>query len=178
MTGKARAAAFAAVVTLSAASAAASAHNSPARRSIVVQAEANEVVILVSWTAPTGILGKLMIAGAAWGRSNAEGLRALKARAAERALAPLEVELDGAPLALKTAGIKLATLDGRPSVAVLLTAEISSAAHSLRVEVDSREASRILWTDKSDGAMTASRKTPPDQWATGQSPLYISWKRR
>lgn len=114
------------------------AHTSPARRSIAITANDEELVVLVTWTLPIGEGSEVWAARAGWGRARDAARDALTASMAGRAVAPLTILVGGETLLLTNMETKLVEdppKSGRLSVAVLATAPLS-LGDALVVSVD------------------------------------------
>lgn len=114
------------------------AHTSPARRSIAITANDEELIVLVTWTLPIGEGSEVWAARAGWGRARNDARDALTASMAGRALAPLSILIDGQPIALANMETKLVEdppKSGRLSVAVLATTPLK-LGDALVVSVD------------------------------------------
>src|SRR5262249_36776382 len=130
----------------------------PGDRTVVVQAEASSVAVLVTYRPPAGVLGGLLAADSRR-VDPARHSELVRALLAIRALAPLTLKLDGANLPLAGMQIKLTDEPpgtGRPAVAVLITAKIPPGAHRLAVDVgDSPEPTVTEWLDHGGGRIGA-----------------------
>jgi hypothetical protein len=147
------------------------AHERPAQRTVVVQVEDQSAALLVTWTAPTGILGQLMLARATIlnPRDPQAGLEMLMAG---RALSALHIEVDGKPLAPAEVRQKL-TFDTssqrRIAVSVLVSVQLPPSGR-LRVWADGHERSKLRWLDRSAGR-SARSSSRPGRWQ--RQPLEI-----
>jgi hypothetical protein len=156
----------------------AEAHFVPGERLVVVQAEPRSVAILVSYRPSSGILSDFLGADAAWSRpgQKAAFVRALLAL---RALAPLTIRLDGAPLPLGDMAIKLAEdppRTGRAAVAVLVTAALPPGEHRLVVDVAAaREPTSTQWLDRADGRIVHFGPRPAGVPFQDKGELTLAW---
>ena len=124
------------------------AHQTEAQRSIVVQVEDGKALFLISWTAPSGILGRLMTARASLSSSPKDTLKALML---QHALASLTIELNGKPVIMDRVDSKL-TLDTsslRRHTVTLLGQKKLPASATLVIANRSGEATRLAWSDRS-----------------------------
>ena len=155
------------------------AHTNPARRSVAVQAERNAIVMLVTWTVPSGEPGEVYAASAAWGRRGADGRKALQASLAAKAIGPLTLTLDGVPVASPEMKVKL-TEDppgsGRAAVAVLLSATIPAGEHtaSISIRPDS-DPTRVMFVDRSAGRAGKTWVAPDGDTLDETRPVTITW---
>jgi hypothetical protein len=158
--------------------ASAQAHMVPGERLVVVQAEPDAVAFLVSYRPPAGVVSDFLGADAAWSRPGAK-TAFVKALLALRALAPLTIRLDGAPLPLAGMQIKLAEDPpgtGRPAVAVLVTAALPSGGHRLVVDVAAaREPTSTQWLDRSRGRIAAFGPRPAGVPFQDKGELVLAW---
>lgn len=158
--------------------ASAEAHFVPGERLVIVQAEPRSVAILVSYRPPSGIVSDFLGADSAWARPGrkAEFVRALLAL---RALAPLTILLDGAPLPLGDMEIKLAEDPpgtGRAAVAVLVTAALPPGAHRLVVDVAAaREPTSTQWLDRAAGRIASFGPRPAGVPFQDKGELVLAW---
>jgi len=123
------------------------AHQTESQRSVVVQLEDDEALLLISWTAPSGLLGSLMVARSSLSKAPKATLERLMAR---RALTDLKIEIDGHPVALTGVESKL-TLDTSSlhRHTVTLLARISLPAHgTLAVQARGHEVTRLAWSNR------------------------------
>jgi hypothetical protein len=156
----------------------AEAHFVPGERLIVVQAEPRAVAILVSYRPPSGIISDFLGVDATWSRPGARAAF-VKALLALRALAPLTLRLDGAPLAPGTMQIKLAEDPpgtGRPAVAVLVTAALPAGPHQLTVDVAAaREPTSTQWIDRTGGRIAQFGPRPAGVPFQDRGELVLAW---
>ncbi len=157
-----------AIAVLLALPAIARAHSVPGSRDVVVQAEEGAVAILVTYRPATRTFVPP--------QPNRARLELALAR---RALAVLEVKLDGQPLS--TAGgdlrIKLAAERGKPMVAVLISAPIAAGDHTLTVDVgQDAEPTATRWIDRSNGRVTRYGPRPPGQSFQDRGQLVVEWR--
>ena len=155
------------------------AHTNPARRAVAVQAEKTAVVLLVTWTVPSGELGDAYAAETTWGRQGASARKALETSLAAKAIAPLEITLDGKTVA-PSSSIKLTEdppQSGRLSAAVLLTAPVAAkTAHTLTVSIrPGADMTRAVFFDRTDGIATSDWSPEGDFLAAGH-PLTVHWR--
>jgi len=113
------------------------AHTNPARRSLAVQVKRDAALVLVTWTVPSGEYGDAYVSQATFARSRS-ARRSLEATLAAKAIGPLTITLDGAPVA-PPAEVKLTEdppRSGRFAAAVLLTIPAGAKTpHALTVKL-------------------------------------------
>ena len=169
------------------AAATASAHTYPSRRSIAVQAEKDAIVVLAVWTAPADDVAAVFELGAAMsGTAKNESQReektkaALEAQLAARAIGPIELSLDGAPLepaSVSTRLIEDPPGSGRRGVAVLVEAPIPAGAHAVEVSLGpTGESTRMSFVDRSNGAVTTSGRIPAGGIVPSGTRFRIHWR--
>jgi hypothetical protein len=158
---------------------AAFAHKTPARRTVVVQAEANEVAVLVTWTAPSGPMGRLVVAAATWGRKGDDVKTALKTFMTSRALATLRFEGNGKNMHFDAIQTKV-NLDpgplGRHTIAILATKKLPKTRPFVLSVSSAQEtgATRLSWTNRAgkDNKIQSSHKS--DTWTTTKT-VTLTW---
>jgi hypothetical protein len=156
------------------------AHDSPERRQIIAQAEADAAVFLVAWTSARSPQGSQLLGRALWGRRAPRARVALEALAAREALASLEIRRDGAPVSFTGSGARIdveVKIDPRPPArvvaAVLITVPRRGAA-AISLRDRSAERSRLMWIDRADGLVAGPDR--PDRWLPGRRSLTLTWK--
>lgn len=152
----------------------ADAHGAKSQRSVVVQLESDRALLLVTWTAPTGVLGRLMMIRAAL--SQEDPRKALSALMGKHALDPVSVELDGNRATFDSVETKL-TLDTsnqrRHTVTLLATLRLRGAGR-IRVRAASKEPTRLLWTRGKTASPKAQGSRPAQVWAGQEINLTVS----
>ena len=150
------------------------AHSVAAQRSITAQVEDDRVVLLVTWTAPTGFLGPLMMASAAL-LSPKDPKEALTEYMAAHALRPISVVADGDPLEAMSMRRKL-TVDASPrrrhSVSILLEYPLPRA-RTLVVRAPSPDPTRLAWSSKARQRQVHAKDRPAGRWGRGELTLEI-----
>lgn len=149
-------------------------HKAKAQRSVVVQVEDSKALLLVTWTAPSGVLGQLMVMRAALTSPDPKsGLEALMAR---HALGALDIRLDGKPAVFSDVKSKL-TLDAsslhRHTVSLLITIDLPKSARVLHLGNVSAEATRLAWSDRTRATVTVRGSRPAEKWGKGPVELRI-----
>src|SRR5262249_30158082 len=123
-------------------------HTFPPVRTVVVQVEACEVVVMVGYRPGTGEPTEAILARVATQPEN-QRLEAMRAVMGAYAVAPLSLTLDGKPLVPTTVRAKIGVEPGgaRPMVVVLVTYATPVAG---RLAISSRDprTTRISWQDR------------------------------
>jgi hypothetical protein len=148
------------------------AHEAPARRAVVIQAEEAGATILVLWQPSNHLAAALPALQAQWGRDREASRDALRLQWTARALAPLHLRLDGEPVKPVDVESKLVPVgDGEHAgLAVLISLQWEAEGpHRLSVEADSR--TRLQWRDRSEGRAASSHR--PREW--GNRTLALDW---
>jgi hypothetical protein len=144
---------------------AAHAHSVPGGRDVVVQAEADAVAILVSYRPSTET----------WIPPQ-PGKERARLALARRALAVLEVKLDGVPLEGKLE-LKLGEENGRPLLVALLTAPVPAGRRRLTVDVAAdREPTATRWLDRSGGRVASAGPRPAGESFQDRGQLVVEWR--
>jgi hypothetical protein len=181
MTGRGmRAAARFAVATALATSLAgpsAWAHVFPPVHTVVVQVERCELAVLVGYTPGTGEPTERIIARAA-SQPKSLALDALRTSLTAFALAPLELTLDGQPLAPSAVhakiglGLDLGVGGTRPMVAVLATFVLPGGG-ALVIRSKDPRTTRVSWQDRSSGRVDLERAPAQDHWYTAVASFLL-----
>ncbi len=148
-------------------------HRFPEVRTVVLQVEACEVVLLVGFQPATGqetdaILGKAATAPKGY------ALDALKSQLTTHAMAPLTLSLDGKPLVATSARAKIGVEPGgsRPIVVVLVTYSLPPGRELALTSTEGRS-TRISWQDR--GSRRVAIPTAPAQgkWHNGVASFLL-----
>lgn len=161
-----------AALAIALAAPAARGHTFPPARTVVVQVERCEVVLLVGYRAGTGAAAERLVARAASlpRRRAAEAIRDLMAT---QAMAPLAVDVDGRPIVPTSVRAKLPEGDGaRPMVVVLATYPLPAGK---RLAIASRDprTTRISWTDRESGRVALADAPAQGRWFSGPSSFTL-----
>jgi hypothetical protein len=157
-------------------------HRAPGGRSVVAQVEPCQLVLLVSWTPPSGDETNALLADAARapGRRAGAGDR-LRALYAARALAPLSIRADGQSLSPRSFEVKLVRdppRSGRVAAVVLVSFALPPAMVALEIANTDSHRTRFSWVDRSNGRF-ASPGAPTGRWSSGVASILlqsrISW---
>lgn len=128
-------------------------------RSIVVQVESCEVVLLVGYRAGSREEADGLVARVA-SRPKSQAAGAMRDVLAGFAMSPLTLSVDGRPLVPTTVRAKLAEDGGRPMVALLVTFGLPAGKRLALATRDPRS-TRISWTDRESGRVEL--ETAPTQ---------------
>ncbi|HEX3758096.1 MAG TPA: hypothetical protein VHW23_05300 [Kofleriaceae bacterium] len=149
------------------------AHVFPPLHTVVVQVERCELAVLVGYAAGTGEPTERIIARAA-SQPKSLALDALRASLTAFALAPLQLSLDGQPLAPSAVHAKIG-LDGggtRPIVVVLATFALPRGG-ALAIRSTDPRTTRISWQDRSSGRVDLDRAPAQDHWYTAVASFLL-----
>ncbi len=165
------AAAFAAALVVAAPTA--RAHRFPPVRSVVVQVERCEVVLLVGYRAGTGEATDRLVARAA-GVPRSRAPEAVRDLLASHAMAPLAVTVDGRALAPTSVRAKLSSEGDhtRPMVVVLASYTLPPGK-SLAVATREPRTTRISWTDRDSHRVSLSDAPAQGRWFTGAAAFSL-----
>jgi hypothetical protein len=164
------------MIALVASVAEAPAHEIPARRQVVAQADADRAMFLVTWASARGPQGSQLIARALWGRRGDRRQVAVEALASREALSGLEILADGVAVKPSSIEVKVridARQPARLVAAVLVTVD-RDGARTITVRNRSAVSTRLMWTSPGRAA------TGPDQpraWLPGRRTLTLTWTR-
>jgi len=123
-------------------------HRFPAVRTVVVQVESCEVVLLVGYRPGTGEPTEAILARAA-STPKSQSRDALRDTLATYAMAPLAVEIDGKRAVPTNVRAKIGLEPGgaRPMVVLLVSFSLE-AGHTLAVHSSDPRSTRISWQDR------------------------------
>lgn len=143
------------------------AHTFPAVRTIVLQVERCELVLMVGFRPSTGEASDALLLRAI-NQPKSQGLDALRAMLGQQALEPLHVTVDGKALVPTTVRTKIGVEPGgaRPMIVMLVTYALPTGS---QLAVTSREArsTRISWTDRVSGRVDLARSPAQGKWRDG-----------
>lgn len=152
---------------------AAEGHSFPPVRTVVVQVESCEVVLLVGYRPGTGEASEAVLARAV-GQPKSRGLPALTAMMTQQALAPLSIAIDGKPLVPTAVRTKVGVEPGgaRPMIVVLVTYALP---HGAMVSVKSSDprTTRISWTDRASNRIDLERSATQGKWFDGVASFLL-----
>jgi hypothetical protein len=139
----------------------------------VVQVERCELAVLVGYAAGTGEPTERIVARAA-SQPKSHMLDALRASLTAFALAPLQLTLDGQPLAPTAVHAKIGLDPGgtRPVVVVLATFALRGGG-ALAIRSRDPRTTRISWQDRSGGRVALDRAPAQDHWYTAVASFLL-----
>ncbi len=167
-------AALAALVAVALAAPQAWGHSFPPVRTVVVQVEACQVVLLVGYRPGTGESTASILAQVA-SQPKSHGFDALRDVLATHALAPLAVEVDGLRLVPTAVRAKVGAEPGgaRPMVVLLVTYALPTGSHLSVTTADPRS-TRISWQDRSSGRVALGTAPAQDHYFDGVASFLLS----
>jgi len=149
-------------------------HAFPPVRTIVVQIERAELVLLVGYRPGSGDATEAIVARAA-SQPKPRALAVLREAMQAYALAPIAVGVDGKPLVPTSVQAKLQLAD-RPSVVVLVTYKLP-AAGQLAVTSHDPKTTRISWQDRDSCRVDLASAPAQDRWFTGVASFLLDLRR-
>jgi hypothetical protein len=148
-------------------------HSFPAVRTVVVQVERCEVVLLVGYRPGTGEASDALLTRAAT-QPKSQGLDALRTMLTQRAMAPLAISVDGTPLVPTNVRAKIGSEPGgaRPMVVLLVTYALPAGA---QLAIGSRDprSTRISWTDHDSGRVAIPVAPAQGHWFAGVASFLL-----
>jgi hypothetical protein len=143
-------------------------------RSIVLQVEACEVVMMVGYRAGSREDADSLVARVA-NQPKSHAAAALRDVLAAHAMAPLALSVDGAALVPTTVRAKLAqeAPGGRPMVVVLVTYSLSSGKQLSLATRDPRS-TRISWTDRRSGRVDLDGSPAQGKFFSGVASFLLN----
>jgi hypothetical protein len=151
----------------------AGAHTFPASRTVVIQVEACEVVLLVGYRPSTGEASDGVLARAV-GQPKSQGLDALRTMLAQQAMAPLSLTVDGKALVPTAVRTKIGVEPGgaRPMVVLLVTYALPQGGMLALSSKDTRT-TRISWADRSSHRVDVTRSAAQGKWFDGVASFLL-----
>lgn len=148
-------------------------HRFPEVRTVVVQVEACEVVLLVGFQPASGHQTEAILTKAA-SAPKGLGLDALKSQLAAHAMAPLTLALDGKPLVPTSAQAKIGVEPGgmRPMVILLVTYALP-AGRELALTSHEGRSTRISWQDQASGRVVIPAAPAQGRWHNGVASFLL-----
>ena len=150
-------------------------HNAPAVRTVVVQVERCEVVLLVGYREASGEASRKLAARAA-SHPKSKALDAMRDVMAAQAMAPLTVTVDGVALVPTAVRAKLGTEGGeggRPMVVVLVSYPLGAGS---RLSIGSKDprSTRISWTDRASSRVSLVDVPAQGRWFVGVASFLLT----
>jgi hypothetical protein len=148
-------------------------HSFPAVRTVVIQVERCEVVLLVGYRPASGETTETLLARAST-QPKSQGLDALRAMLTRQAMAPLTLSVDGTVLVPTTIRTKLGTEPGgaRPLLVALVTYRVPAGKQLQLMSRDART-TRISWADRDSGRVDRSRAPAQGRWHAGVASFLL-----
>ena len=149
-------------------------HSFPPVRTVVLQVERCDAVMLVGYRPASGEATDTILARVA-SQPKSRQLDAMKSVLASHALAPLTVTVDGKPLAPSQVEVKLGVEPGgaRPIVVALVTFPLPPGGELAIRSADTRTTS-ISWQDRGSGRVDLSASPTQDAWYSGVASFLLS----
>ncbi len=149
------------------------AHSFPPVRTVVVQVERCELVLLVGYRPGTGEASDATLLRAI-NSPKSQGLDALRAMLGSQALEPLTITLDGKPLVPTAVRTKIGVEPGgaRPMIVLLVTYALPAGK---QLSIASREprTTRISWADRASGRVELPRSSAQGKWYDGVASFLL-----
>ncbi len=151
----------------------AAAHTFPSSRTVVIQVESCEVVLLVGYRPSTGEASDGVLARAV-GQPKSQGLDALRTMLGQQAMAPLSITVDGKALVPTAVRTKIGVEPGgaRPMVVLLVT---YAMPHGRMLALSSKDTrtTRISWADRDSHRVDLSRAAAQGKWFDGVASFLL-----
>jgi hypothetical protein len=143
-------------------------------RTVVVQVERCEVVLLVGYRPSSGEQTEALLTRAQ-SVQGSKGIENLKAMMTGPALGPLHLAIDGKPAVPTAVRAKLGTEPGgaRPMIVLLVTYAVP-AGSQLALTTREPRSTRISWTDRSSGRVAISQAPAQGRWFDGVASFLLS----
>jgi hypothetical protein len=149
-------------------------HTFPPMRTVVLQVERCELVVMVGYRPGSGeatdaILGRVA------SQPKSQMLDTLRGTMSAYAMAPLTVAVDGKPLVPTTVRAKIGVDDGgtRPIVVVLVTYPLPTAGR-LSITTKDPRTTRISWTDRDSRRVDPAAAPKQGIWHAGVASFLLS----
>lgn len=148
-------------------------HSFPEVRSVVVQVEPCELVLLVGYRPKSGEATETILRRAA-SAPKSQALDALRDVLATHAMAPLSVAVDGKRLVPTKVNAKVGVEQGgaRPWVVMLVTYALP-AGNSLAIGTAEPRSTRISWQDRKSGRVEISTAPKEGKWHSGVASFLL-----
>ncbi|MGE5181454.1 MAG: hypothetical protein ACM31C_05310 [Acidobacteriota bacterium] len=149
-------------------------HSFPPVRTVVVQVEAKELVLLVGYRPASGAQTEAIVARAA-SQPRSRARPVLRDVLEAYALAPLAVTVDGTALVPTSIRAKLAIEpgSGRPGVVVLITYALPVRGE-LAISSKDPRSTRISWQDRGSCRVELATAPAQDRWFTGVASFLLT----
>lgn len=150
------------------------AHTFPSVRTVVMQVERCELVLLVGFRPSTGEASDAMLLRAV-NQPKSQGLDALRVMMGERALEPLHVAVDGKPLVPTAVRTKIGVEPGgaRPMIVMLVSYPLPPGK---LLSITSREprTTRISWVDQASTRIDTARSSAQGKWSDSVASFLLT----
>lgn len=168
-----RCAALAIALAIALAAPAAVAHTFPPVRTVVVQVERCEVVLLVGYRPGTGEASDATLLRAI-NQPKSQGLDALRAMLGAQAIEPLTLTVDGKPMVPTAVRTKVGVEPGgaRPMIVLLVTYALP-AGKQLAIASREPRTTRISWADRASGRIELPRSSAQGKWYDGVASFLL-----
>jgi hypothetical protein len=149
-------------------------HTFPQVRTVVVQVERCELVLLVGYRPQSGEPTQAILARVA-SQPKPRGLEALRGVLTAYAMAPLTVAVDGKPLVPSSVRAKIGVEPGggRPMVVVLVSYPLRGGGQ-LSVATREPRTTQISWQDRGSGRIDPRDAPAQDRWYPGVASFLLS----
>jgi hypothetical protein len=149
------------------------AHSFPPVRTVVIQVERCEVVLMVGYRPGTGEATEALLTRAAT-QPKSQGLDALRAQLAKEALKPLVLTLDGVAQMPTNVRTKIGTEPGgaRPMIVMLVTYALP-AGKTLAVTSKDPRTTRISWGDRESQRVDLDHAPAQGRWFDGVASFLL-----
>ena len=152
-------------------------HTFPPVRTVVVQVEKAELVVMVGYRPGTGEPTETILARAA-SQPKSQVLETLRGVMTAYAMAPLTISIDGKPLVPTSVRAKIGVETGgaRPIVVVLVTFAMPATdrTHALAIASKDLRTTRISWQDRCSGRVDLANAPAQDKWFDGVASFLLS----
>lgn len=149
------------------------AHTFPPVRTVVVQVERCEVVLMVGYRPGTGEASDALLLRAV-NQPKSQGLDALRAMLGQQALEPLHVTVDQKPLVPTAVRTKIGVEPGgaRPMI-VLLVSYALPTGKQLAIASKEPRTTRISWADRASNRIELARSSAQGKWFDGVASFLL-----
>ena len=149
-------------------------HSFPPVRTVVVQVESCELVLLVGYRPGTGEATDTLLTRAA-SQPKSQGVEALKSLLSTQAMAPLTIAVDGVALVPTRVRAKIGLEPGgaRPMI-VLLVSYVLPAGKQLAVSSKDARTTRISWSDRQSKRVVISDAPTQGKWYAGVASFLLT----
>jgi len=146
-------------------------HTFPKVRTVVLQVERCEAVLLVGYRPASGEATESVLSRAAADKRP----NALRDVMTADAMAPIALVVDGKPLAPTAIQAKIGVEPGgaRPMVVLLVTYAVPAGA-SLELTTTDPHSTRFSWQDQDSGRVASADNPAQDQWFDGVASFLLS----